>query len=251
MGQNVPRPTDNFIPILIVTDISQASASAPASSAVISQAANRSATTYATIDAILKRSLDVLASALLLVAVSPIFIFVAALVSLDGGGAFFGHARFGRNLHPFNCLKFRTMIPNAEATLAEYLELNQDAAVEWARDHKLTFDIRVTPVGRILRRTSLDELPQLWNVLRGDMSLVGPRPITAQEGQRYGDSLSAYAKLRPGITGLWQVSGRNEVSYEDRVALDTQYERRRNIWTDLSILLIATPKVLFSRRGAR
>jgi lipopolysaccharide/colanic/teichoic acid biosynthesis glycosyltransferase len=148
----------------------------------------------------------------------------------------FGHARVGRGGRMFRCWKIRTMVPDAESRLAAYLNLNPAAAAEWDAERKLNDDPRITRIGDIMRRTSLDELPQIWNVLIGEMSFVGPRPVTADELGKYGISRSAYCAMRPGITGLWQVSGRNEVSYAERVALDVDYLRRMSLALDLSII---------------
>ena len=137
----------------------------------------------------------------------------------------------------FECLKFRTMIPNAEQVLREVLENNPNLKAEWAENHKLKRDPRVTWIGRFLRKTSLDELPQLWNILRGEMSLVGPRPVTLGELAKYGRYAVHYQSVRPGLTGMWQVSGRSETGYQRRVAFDVCYVRHRNVVFDISILL--------------
>jgi exopolysaccharide production protein ExoY len=154
----------------------------------------------------------------------------------DGRNPLFGHKRVGRNGRVFRCWKIRTMVPDAEARLADLLNSDPDAAAEWAEFQKLTHDPRIMSVGDTLRRTSLDELPQLWNVLRGEMSFVGPRPVTVPELDRYGTSRAAYCAMRPGITGLWQVSGRNEVTYAERVALDVEYLYRMSFGTDIGII---------------
>ena len=212
---------------------------------------HRARRALAALDAAVKRSLDVAVAACALgVMVLPMMV-AGVLVAMDGGPVIFGHTRVGRGLKPFRCLKLRTMFPGAEATLREYLALHPDADEEWRREQKLAFDARVTPIGRFLRRTSLDELPQLINVLRGEMSLVGPRPVTSAEAYRYGAALSLYASVRPGITGPWQVSGRNDIGYESRVAMDAEYVRNRTVMSDLAILTLGTPRALLSRRGAR
>lgn len=167
----------------------------------------------------------------------PLIAFLLLLARLDGGPALYGHLRVGQSGKSFRCWKIRTMVPDADARLALLLATDAAAAAEWARDRKLARDPRVTRIGRFLRRTSLDELPQLWNVLIGEMSLVGPRPVTEAELDRYGTGRWAYLAHLPGITGLWQVSGRNGVSYDDRVALDVAYASRLGFLTDLSILL--------------
>ena len=159
------------------------------------------------------------------------------LVRHGGAPGFFGHQRVGADGQSFKCWKLRTMIPNAEVALLAYLAENPDAAVEWSQKHKLRDDPRVTGLGRFLRTTSLDELPQLWNVLRGEMSLVGPRPVTRAEIAAYRGFEWAYFTLRPGITGLWQISARNETTYAERVRSDTQYLLGACLRLDLAILL--------------
>jgi len=197
-----------------------------------------------------KRGLDVVLAALILVVLSPLMAGLALLVAIDGGGVLYAHRRSGRDGRAFGCLKFRTMITDAEECFQEYLAHHPDTVREWLADRKLRFDPRVTPVGRLLRSTSLDELPQLLNVLRGDMSLVGPRPVTDEELPLYGDRLGLYLSVRPGLTGLWQVSGRNDVDFAARVALDERYVRDMGFLADLRILL-RTPAVVLRRAGAR
>ena len=167
----------------------------------------------------------------------------------DGGPALFAHWRVGQRGRLFRCLKFRSMVQNADQVLGELLERDPAARAEWERDQKLRDDPRVLRIGRLLRRTSLDELPQLLNVLRGEMHLVGPRPVVVQEIPRYGDSKRHYLSVKPGMTGLWQVSGRNNLSYAQRVALDRQYVEQRSPLLDGAILL-RTVKVLITRDGA-
>jgi undecaprenyl-phosphate galactose phosphotransferase len=149
----------------------------------------------------------------------------------------------------FGCLKFRTMVPDADGVLRRLLEDDPRARAEWESDFKLKDDPRITPIGAFLRRTSLDELPQLWNVLKGEMSLVGPRPIIEEELERYGDQVGYYLETRPGITGLWQISGRNDTGYEDRVALDSWYVRNWSLWYDL-VILVKTINVVLQHKGA-
>jgi lipopolysaccharide/colanic/teichoic acid biosynthesis glycosyltransferase len=192
-----------------------------------------------------KRSFDLAVSLFLLLTFLPVILVLVILVSLGGGGApFFGHVRVGRGGRRFVCWKFRTMVPDAEARLATLLRADPEAAAEWARVQKLGKDPRVTPIGAFLRQTSLDELPQLWNVLRGEMSLVGPRPVTRAEIDRYGEAASDYLAVRPGITGLWQVQGRSSTSYEERVRMDRLYVRTVSFRRDLEILLATLPEVL-------
>lgn len=184
-----------------------------------------------------KRVFDILLAVALLPILAPIIAVLSFWVGRDGGSGFFGHKRVGLNGETFRCWKIRTMVTGAEDKLKAYLADNPDAAAEWARDHKLTHDPRITRLGHFLRKTSLDELPQIWNVLKGEMSFVGPRPVVEAELEKYGQSLPAYLAQKPGITGLWQVSGRNDISYDERVALDVRYMRERSFRKDLSIIL--------------
>lgn len=199
---------------------------------------------------IIKRLIDIIGSLALLVLFSPLFLVVALMVSLDGGPVFYRHKRIGRDGKPFGCLKFRTMILGAEACLNEYLSYHPEQRREWEQDQKLAFDPRVTAIGNVLRRLSLDELPQLVNVLVGEMSLVGPRPVTEGELKHYGAAASVYLAVRPGLTGPWQVSGRNDVSYATRVAMDEAYVRNFSLWNDI-VILLRTPGVVLSKKGAR
>lgn len=196
-----------------------------------------------------KRTIDIVGSSAMIVALLPVLAALAALIRLDGGPVFFRHRRIGADGRPFYCLKFRSMCVGADAKFREYLERNPAARAEWERDFKLRDDPRTTRLGALLRRTSLDELPQLLNVLKGEMSLVGPRPIVSAEIPRYGDAFSAYLKCKPGITGLWQVSGRNNIDYHARVELDARYASSWTLRTDMAILL-RTFKVVFRRSGA-
>jgi exopolysaccharide production protein ExoY len=197
-----------------------------------------------------KRAFDASAALFLLILAAPLFAVVALLASMDGGPVFFRHRRVGRGGVLFGCWKFRTMILDAEPCLEEYFLYHPNALDEWQREQKLAFDPRITPIGKFLRRSSLDELPQLLNVLVGEMSLVGPRPVTVEELRHYGKAAPLYMSARPGITGLWQVSGRNDVGYAQRVALDEQYLQRGGALLDL-LILYRTIGVVFSRRGAR
>jgi exopolysaccharide production protein ExoY len=199
----------------------------------------------------LKRAMDVAGAFALLTACLPVFVLLALLIRRDGGPAFYAHPRIGRRGRRFGCLKFRSMVVDADRRLAELLERDPAARAEWEACRKLRRDPRVTRVGRFLRSTSLDELPQLINVLRGEMSLVGPRPVQDTElEQHYGAAAAAhYAAVRPGITGPWQVSGRSDTSYASRVALDVQYATSPSLWTDIRILL-RTPVAVLLRRGA-
>jgi undecaprenyl-phosphate galactose phosphotransferase len=198
---------------------------------------------------IVKRSFDLVVASLALAALAPFFWAVSALIRLDGGPAFFAHRRVGEKGREFMCRKFRTMHVDGDAILKAHLESNPLAAAEWARDQKLRNDPRVTAVGEFLRKTSLDELPQLINVIRGEMSLVGPRPVTYSEVLRYGEDAEYYLSAKPGITGLWQVSGRNETTYMRRVELDAWYVKNWSLWQDIAIMFKTFPAVLL-RRGA-
>ena len=200
------------------------------------------------IGGLLKRSFDIVGSLSGLVLLSPLFLMVALLVKLsDGGSIFYGHKRIGRGGRIFACLKFRTMVPDGERVLAAHLAANPDAAAEWAATRKLKSDPRVTRVGQVLRKLSLDELPQILNILQGDMSLVGPRPVVRDELEIYGNSAVYYLKSRPGLTGLWQVSGRNDVSYDSRVAFDRHYVENWSIVFDMKIILRTVPVVCAAR----
>lgn len=200
-------------------------------------------------EGIIKRLIDFcLAAGLLAVLAIPMLV-VAALVRLDGGPALFGHKRIGASGKTFVCWKFRTMVRNGDKVLARVLATDPAARAEWNRDFKLRSDPRITRIGNVLRLTSLDELPQLFNVLKGEMSLVGPRPIVREEIPRYGAAFHDYARCRPGITGLWQVSGRNDVDYGWRVRLDQEYARHWSAETDCLVLL-RTVAVVCQARGA-
>jgi Undecaprenyl-phosphate galactose phosphotransferase WbaP len=179
----------------------------------------------------------------------PLLLVIAAFVRADGGPALFGHVRIGRDGGRFRCLKFRTMCVDADRVLKELLANDKQAAAEWEETRKLVADPRVTAIGAFLRRTSLDELPQLLNVLRGEMSLVGPRPIVDAEVPRYADNIAYYYAAKPGITGLWQVSGRSNTSYALRVQLDVSYVREWSLSRDIAILARTVPAVLL-RQGA-
>jgi len=191
----------------------------------------------------LKRALDVVGTIFLIAVFSPFIIPITLFIRMSGP-VIYKHRRIGKDGRSFNCLKFRTMVPNADRVLTDLLDKNPELKAEWIRDHKLKDDPRITALGKFLRRTSLDELPQLWNVLRGEMSLVGPRPVVKEELLRYGRNVSVYYAAKPGVTGLWQVSGRNELDYRRRVAIDVYYVRNRNLALDLYILLKTTGVVL-------
>jgi Undecaprenyl-phosphate galactose phosphotransferase WbaP len=196
-----------------------------------------------------KRIFDTVTAVMLLILLTPFMLIIAYLIRRDGGPALFAHPRIGQNAAVFNCLKFRTMVVDAEMQLERLLQRRPDLRRQWESDRKLKQDPRISPIGRLLRRTSLDELPQLINVIKGQMSLVGPRPIVRTELKKYGAEVVYYLMVRPGITGLWQVSGRNDVDYETRVYLDTWYVKNWALLTDLKIL-IQTVGVVFRRDGA-
>ena len=182
--------------------------------------------------------------------ISPVLLGIALAVAIDNRGrVIFAHKRVGAAGKKFFCYKFQTMIPDAEEKLKKYLAENPAAKKEWDETFKLTNDPRVTKLGNFLRRTSLDELPQLWNVIRGEMSLVGPRPIVQAEVVRYGKNIREYYMVLPGITGMWQVSGRSDTTYSERVAMDTWYVRNWSVWIDL-IYLFKTVKAVFYGKGA-
>lgn len=196
-----------------------------------------------------KRTVDIVGSAFFLILFTPLFGLLSVAALFACGPIFFGHRRVGRYGRPFTCYKFRTMVPNGEKVLEELLAHDLAARQEWESGYKLKNDPRVTRLGGFLRKTSLDELPQLWNVLKGDMSLVGPRPIIEDELRYYGDHTLEYFSVRPGVTGLWQISGRSNTSYETRVELDTLYVRNWSISADL-LILFKTADVVFGRGGA-
>ena len=196
------------------------------------------------------RTIDIVVASVALVFISPLMIVVAVLCRLqDSGPVIFAQSRCGRGGQMFKCLKFRSMVVDADVRLAKLLESDPDARAEWTSTHKLVKDPRVTGLGRFLRKSSIDELPQLINVLRGEMSLVGPRPIVTGEIGRYGHYMDDYNSVLPGITGLWQVSGRSDTDYRRRVALDVLFIRKRSLGLYLYILFMTVPAVLL-RKGA-
>ncbi|MDO4921916.1 MAG: undecaprenyl-phosphate galactose phosphotransferase WbaP [Phascolarctobacterium sp.] len=184
------------------------------------------------------------------ICISPLLLYIAYRIKKeDPGPIFFAHTRIGKDGKSFPCYKFRSMVVNSKDMLETYLAENPAAREEWERDFKLKDDPRVTPIGKILRKTSLDELPQIFNVLRGEMSLVGPRPIIAEELARYGEYVGDYLMVKPGITGMWQVSGRSDIEYSERVQLDSWYVRNWSMWLDF-MLLFKTFAVVLGRKGA-
>ena len=199
---------------------------------------------------ILKRIFDLTLTIVGGLMISPFLLIIALAVAIDNRGhVIFAHRRVGAAGKKFSCYKFQTMVPDAEEKLKKYLAENPEAKREWEESFKLTNDPRVTKLGNFLRRTSLDELPQLWNVIRGEMSLVGPRPIVQAEIVRYGKNIREYYMVLPGITGMWQVSGRSDTTYPERVAMDAWYVRNWSVWIDL-MYLFKTVKAVFTGKGA-
>lgn len=198
-----------------------------------------------------KRAFDIFVASLALILVAPLLLVVGMMIRLqDGRPAIYVQKRYGLNGRVFNCFKLRSMVPNAAERLQAVLDADPGAKAEWSATQKLTNDPRVTPLGRFIRASSIDELPQLFNVIRGDMSLVGPRPITLSERPRYGENFAYYCSVLPGITGLWQISGRSNVCYQHRVKLDVTYAQTRSFWGDVQIMVQTIPAVAFSV-GAR
>ena len=195
-----------------------------------------------------KRALDLFLTALFAVFAGPACVLLCLWIRLDSPGpALYSQKRIGVHGRPFRAWKFRSMVANSQEMLARHLETDPDALKEWKRTQKLKNDPRVTRAGRFLRKSSLDELPQIWNVLRGEMSFVGPRPIVENEIHHYGDSFDLYKRVRGGITGLWQVSGRSDTTYTERVLLDSFYARNWSVWLDLCILFRTFSVVLFGK----
>ena len=198
----------------------------------------------------LKRVFDLVASLCGMVFVIPLGLLLCLLIYIDSPGpVLFAHRRIGRGGREFPCYKFRSMVPNAQAVLADYLYTHPAARAEWERDFKLKDDPRITRVGAFLRKTSLDELPQLINVFKGEMSLVGPRPIIQAEVPKYGQYIHDFYLVPPGITGMWQVNGRSDTTYEERVEMDSWYVRNWSVWIDM-VYLLKTVKVVLLRKGA-
>nr|WP_302297379.1 undecaprenyl-phosphate galactose phosphotransferase WbaP [Mitsuokella multacida] len=196
----------------------------------------------------IKRSFDIIFTTFGSILISPILLALFLIVAINNKGhVIFAHQRVGKNGRLFPCYKFQTMIPNAQEALKKYLAENPEARKEWEENFKLEHDPRVTKLGAFLRKTSLDELPQLWNVIRGDMSLVGPRPIVTAEIERYGDYFREYSMVLPGITGMWQASGRSDTTYEERVAMDTWYVHNWSVWIDLMYLFKTVKAVVFGK----
>lgn len=197
----------------------------------------------------LKRTFDIVGSLSIIIVLSPVLLYISQKVKKDGGSAIYGHERVGKGGKPFKCLKFRSMVVNSKEVLERLLENDPKAKAEWDATFKLKDDPRITKIGQFLRRTSLDELPQLFNVLKGEMSLVGPRPIITAELERYNDEVDYYLLSKPGMTGLWQVSGRSDVDYDTRVYLDAWYVKNWSMWNDIAILF-KTIGVVLKKDGA-
>jgi Undecaprenyl-phosphate galactose phosphotransferase WbaP len=199
---------------------------------------------------VIKRCMDLFLVLVSLPVLLPMFGIIAVVMMWSSPGpVFFSHRRIRKNGAFFSMWKFRTMCVNSTEVLEEYLSSHPEARAEWYATHKLRFDPRITPIGSFLRRFSLDELPQVWNVLTGSMSLVGPRPIVAAEVEKYGDSFQCYCRVKPGLTGLWQVSGRSELSYDARVTLDCNYVRQWSLSRD-AVILMKTFSVVLNQDGA-
>ncbi|HBR7720522.1 TPA: undecaprenyl-phosphate galactose phosphotransferase WbaP [Klebsiella pneumoniae] len=198
---------------------------------------------------ILKRAFDIVGSLAIIIILSPALIYISRKVKRDGGPSIYGHERIGKGGKSFKCLKFRSMVINSKEVLEKLLDSDSEAKKEWDATFKLKNDPRITKIGAFLRRTSLDELPQLFNVLKGEMSLVGPRPIITAELIRYNDEVDYYLLSKPGMTGLWQVSGRSDVDYETRVYLDAWYVKNWSMWNDIAILF-KTISVVLKKDGA-
>jgi len=198
-----------------------------------------------------KRITDIVIASVALVFVFPLLLVVGTLIRLqDGGKAVYAQKRYGRNGRTFSCYKLRSMVANADERLQEILATDPEARAEWEETQKLVNDPRITPLGHFIRKTSIDELPQLINIIRGEMSLVGPRPIVENEIAKYGEYYRDYCAVRPGLTGLWQVEGRSDTTYEERVQLDVKYASSRTFTGDIMIMLRTVPAVLLSK-GAR
>lgn len=191
-----------------------------------------------------KRLFDLAFVSLAMPIILPVVLILIFLVRLDGGSGMFGHWRIGRNGQPFRCWKLRTMVPDAELRLKELLADCSDRKLEWQQNYKLRNDPRVTRLGKVLRKTGLDELPQIWNVITGEMSIVGPRPVIEEELENYGINKRAYLSARPGLTGNWQVHGRGHVSYSQRVGMDQSYLAEASFSYDLRLILRTIPTVL-------
>ncbi len=189
-------------------------------------------------DDVAKRLFDIGFSLSVLILCSPVYLILACAIAFTSSGSiFYIQQRVGKDYRPFGCIKFRTMIPDADRVLADMMAESESLRAEFSENFKLKEDPRITKIGKFLRVTSLDEFPQFINVLKGEMSVVGPRPLVPDEIERYGESIDRVLSIRPGITGLWQVSGRNDLPYAQRIRIDVSYVKLRNFWLDLHIIL--------------
>ena len=196
-----------------------------------------------------KRTFDIVFSLIVIALPLPLFLCIGLLIAITSKGKIiYGHKRMGRGGTPFYCYKFRTMYADADARLKELLKTDPAIRAEWESSFKLKNDPRITPLGKFLRKTSLDEFPQFWNVIKGDLSVVGPRPVVEDEMVKYFNKRAAIVlSIRPGLTGLWQVSGRSNVSYEERIRLDEEYVKTQSFWLDLKLIAKTLPAILSSR----
>jgi lipopolysaccharide/colanic/teichoic acid biosynthesis glycosyltransferase len=197
-----------------------------------------------------KRLFDIVFSLSVLVLCAPIYLILAAAIACTSSGSiFYVQERVGKNYRHFGCIKFRTMVPNADRVLDEMMARSADLRQEFSENFKLKHDPRITKIGKFLRITSLDEFPQFINVLKGEMSVVGPRPLVPEEIEKYGNSIDKVLTIRPGITGLWQVSGRNDIPYAQRIRIDVSYVKRRNFWLDLRIVILTVAVMLMPKNN--
>ncbi|HBQ97223.1 MULTISPECIES: sugar transferase [Roseofilum] len=198
--------------------------------------------------AFFKRAFDILFSLAVLILFSPVYMVLTLLIILSSqGSVFYIQERVGKDYRLFKCIKFRTMIPNADRVLSEMMAASPQMREEFEQNFKLKHDPRITWIGKFLRVTSLDEFPQFWNVLKGDMSVVGPRPLVPEELHKYGKHIDKVLTIKPGITGLWQVSGRNDIPYPRRIQIDLYYVNFKNFWMDLWIVIKTIGVVIFPK----
>ena len=198
----------------------------------------------------IKRLFDIVFALFILIVFSPLYLILMVLITLNSKGPiFYVQQRIGRDYQPFNCIKFRTMVHNADEVLANIMQDSEQMRQEFQTSFKLKQDPRITTIGRFLRLTSLDEFPQFWNVLKGDMSVIGPRPLVPEELPRYGRKIDTVLKIKPGITGLWQVSGRNDIPYPKRVKIDVYYATSHNFLLDLWIVYKTIGVMIFPKNN--
>lgn len=227
----------------------RSSANKPVDVAAVADNVVRLQTTSSIVGGGVKRGFDIVVALTAITLLLPLVGLIALAIKLwDRGPVFYRHRRIGLNGASFDCLKFRSMVMNGDEVLTRHLACNSEAAREWEETQKLKRDPRITPLGASMRKTSIDELPQLLNILKGEMSFVGPRPIVTAEVPKYGDCIAHYLRARPGLTGPWQVSGRNDVSYATRVALDRDYVDEWSFRRDL-LIIAKTVRVVVSARG--